>query len=1164
MTRINKMVMHGFKSFAKRTEVQFSPTFNCVLGPNGSGKSNILDALCFVLGKSSAKSMRVEKSANLIYNGGKTKKPAPSAEVSIYFDNSKKEFPADSPEVKITRIVKQNGQGVYKINDETCTRTQILELLSLAKIDPDGYNIILQGDIIKLIDMQPIERRQIIEEIAGIGLYEDKKQKAMNELDKVESKLKEAEIILTERESYLKELKKERDQARKYKELDSKIMINKATALHRQVQKKEAEKEELDERAAKNNTTLTEANKQSEDLRKEIEGLKRQIEEINQEIERKGEKEQLSLHKEVETLKVELATKKARMENCKDEIAKIKTRKDNLNANIEEIEGKIRQAEDERKETDRQIAQRKKEEREIDARLDQFRKKNKLEDAEKIDKEIDALDKKAEALQKSATELRQQQQDMLREKDRIEFQIQAVDEKIEKVLSIEKENKDQINALKQKKAEFKKAAMELSELQAGESSMSAELGDARRRMLEANEELSKLNARQVQIQEKLGANTAVKTILENKNRFKGVYGTVSELGEVNSKYALALEVAAGPKIKSIVVENDRVAAECIAHLKKNRLGIATFLPLNKIRPKPEQQGAKQMLDQPGVHGLAVGLINYDPKFDSVFRYVFESTLIVENLETARKLGIGSAKMVTLDGDMAELSGAMTGGFRQKREGLGFSEKEVGDAIKQHEKLQAEMGSRISSLEKKKKDAEEKIVRLREFKASLEGEIITMEKTLHLDAGDMDVNKKVKSELKDKTKEIDERLDSLLKRISENNRELANNKIKRQELRDKISQLRSPTLIAELNAFEQKRREIRESLIKHEAEISNIGIQIDNMLTPEKENILKIIRQHDNETEAFEAETGTLKTYIAEREGVLKEKEVKERQFYSQFKDLFNKRAKISDDASKREAKMYALNDDIRKTEHKINTINLELARVNTELEGMKRESAQYEGVQIDHEKSDMQLAREINQFEQMVQNLGAVNLRALEIYDTAENEYNELQKKKDMLEKEKGDVMALMTEIEGKKTVLFMKTLEALQAEFQKIFSQLLTKGEASLVLESPENPFEGGLLINVRLTGTKFLDIRSLSGGEKTMTALAFLFAVQEYEPASFYVLDEVDAALDKKNSEKLSELIKTYADKAQYIMISHNDGILTSADVLYGVSMNEHGISDVVSLKI
>ncbi len=1164
MTRINKMVMHGFKSFAKRTEILFGPEFNCVLGPNGSGKSNILDALCFVLGKSSAKSMRVEKSANLIYNGGKTKKPSPQAEVSIYFDNTKGMFPTEAKEVKVTRLVKKNGQGVYKINDETRTRTQILELLSLAKINPDGYNIILQGDIIKLIDMTPSERRQIIEEIAGISVYEDKKQKAVNELEKVEGKLKEAEIVLTERETYLKDLKKERNQAQKYKELDSKITVNKATALYRQMQKKQAEKEELDERIAKHQKTLNKANAQAEELRKQTAELKKQVEEINKEIEQKGEKEQLALHKEVESLKIGIATDKSRMENCKDEISKIKTRKDNLKESLTEVEEKIKESTENKKDISAQIQQKKKEEKDIGARLEQFRKKNKLEDAEKIEKEIDELDRKAEEIQKNTQETRQRQQELLREKDRIEFQIQAIDEKIEKVLEIEKENKEQIQILKQKKTEFKKASMELSQLQAEESSMAAEMGDARRKMLEANEELSKLNARQAQIQEKMGANIAVKKILENKNRFKGVHGTVSELGEVNSKYALALEVAAGPKIKSIVVENDRVAAECISYLKKNRLGIASFLPLNKIRPKPEAPNIGGLAKQQGVHGKAVDLISYDSKFDKVFRYVFESTLVIESLDTARKIGIGNAKMVTLDGDVSELSGAMTGGFRQKREGLGFSEKEVADSIKRYQKAQAEMGQKVSSLENKKKDAEDKIVRLRELKAELEGDIIKMEKSLHLESGDIDVNKKVKAELKQNLKKAEDEIDKVLAKVSESNRELAQNKINRQELRDKISKLRSPTLLAELNAFEEKKREIRETAIKLDSELGNTEIKLSTMLLPEKENINRILKQHDKETEAFKTEIKELQENLDIKEKELKEKEKKEKQFYAQFKDLFNKRTKLSDDQSKKEAKIYSLNDDIRKTEYKINSINLELARINTEVGGMKKEFEQYEGVEVDHEKSDLQLTREINQFERMVSDLGTVNLRALEIYDTVEKEYKELQQKKGSLEKEKDDVLMLMEEIEGKKKVLFLKTLEALQAEFQKIFSQLLTKGDASLVLENEENPFEGGLLINVRITGKKFLDIRSLSGGEKTMTALAFLFAVQEYEPASFYVLDEVDAALDKKNSEKLAQLVKSYCDTAQYIMISHNDGILTEANTLYGVSMNEHGVSDVVSLKI
>ena len=217
MTKINSIILRGFKSFANKTELIFGPKYNVVLGPNGSGKSNILDSLCFVLGKGSTKSLRAEKSANLIYNGGKSKKAAKEGEVSIYFDNTGKTFPTDEAEVKVTRIVRPSGQSIYRINDKARTRQQILELLSLARINPDGYNIILQGDIVRFVEMSGEERRQIVEEIAGISVYEEKKEKALRELEKVDVKISEAEIILKERETYLKELKKDRDEAMKYR-----------------------------------------------------------------------------------------------------------------------------------------------------------------------------------------------------------------------------------------------------------------------------------------------------------------------------------------------------------------------------------------------------------------------------------------------------------------------------------------------------------------------------------------------------------------------------------------------------------------------------------------------------------------------------------------------------------------------------------------------------------------------------------------------------------------------------------------------------------------------------------------------------------------------------------------------------------------------------------
>ncbi|MBI2130127.1 AAA family ATPase, partial [Candidatus Woesearchaeota archaeon] len=303
MTKINKIVMHGFKSFAKHTELEFGEKFNCILGPNGAGKSNVLDALCFVLGKSSSKSLRAEKSSDFIYNGWKTKKASPYAEVSIYFDNSKKTFPSNEREVKISRIVKQNGQSKYKINDKTMTRQQVLDLLNMARIDPDGYNIVLQGDIVRFTEMPTEERRKIIEEIAGISVYEDKKHKAELELQKVDERLNEANVILKERETYLKELKKDRDQASKYKELNDKIRQNKATYIYIQIERENKRKKELDEKILKHREQVEALQRNISNLKNDILDKEAEIKKITEEVEKRGYKD--SLDSEIQQLKVD-------------------------------------------------------------------------------------------------------------------------------------------------------------------------------------------------------------------------------------------------------------------------------------------------------------------------------------------------------------------------------------------------------------------------------------------------------------------------------------------------------------------------------------------------------------------------------------------------------------------------------------------------------------------------------------------------------------------------------------------------------------------------------------------------------------------------------------------------------------------------------------------
>jgi len=1163
MTRINRLSMKGFKSFAKFTEFLFGPKFNVILGPNGSGKSNVLDALCFVLGKASAKSLRAEKSANLIYDGGKTKQGANSGEVSIYFDNQDKTFPTEEKEVKITRIIRQNGQSIYRINDQSRTRQQITDLLNIAKINPDGYNIILQGDIIRFCEMHTLQRRELIDEISGISIYEEKKHKALLELEKVDQKLNDAELVLQERKTYLKELKKDRDQALKFKEMNDKIKTFKASLLKLQIDKTEGEKTDVQRKLEEGKKSLEKVNKEIDELKADNEKKKKQVEALAKEIEEKGEVEQVNLNKEIETLKIELTRKNSRVDNVKVEIGRIIKRRGDLKKALKDTDEKIAELTEEKSRLEKELKKKSEEREKLNKKVDEFKEKNKLDDIANIDSKIENIDKNAEELQKKINGLREQQHDAIRNKDSVQHQINTVEEQIKKVQEIEKEHLKEIEELKNKRDEFKKITIELNKRLNEDSSLAAQMGSSKDKIASLQGKLAELRAREISIKEVSLGDVAVKEIIKQKNKMRGVYGTVAELGNVDNKYAMALEVAAGPRLKSIVVEDDKVAADCIKYLKEHKLGIATFLPLSKIKAKPIDENINELAKSRGSYGLAIDLVEFEPKFKKVFEYIFADTIIVENIDAARRLGIGKAKYATIDGDKAEISGVMEGGFR-KRKGLGFKEKELDKDLQQNENALSELEETLRVLEKTRSENEDKITELREKKASLDGEIIKTEKSLHLEPTDLEVNKAKKEECKKEMESAEKQIDEAVGKISIVNKELAQLKIEKQNLRAKITELRDPALIAEISTFEEKLRGINESIVQINTEVKNISSQISTLYEPEKEKTGMILKQLDKEEENFNEELKKLSHTIKEIQGVLKEKEEQAKAFYAKFKSLFKQQSDINGEIQKNEVTVGKKQEQSRDIEIKNNTASIKFAEINASLETLNQEFQQYEGVTLDLEKNEQQLRYEISKFEKLKQEIGYVNMRALDVYEEIEKAYNDLLEKKQSLTKEREDVTRMVQAIEGRKKELFMKTFNFINENFKKIFGLLSTKGDANLELENEENPFEGGLTIKVKISSMKFLDIRSLSGGEKTMTALAFIFAIQEHEPASFYVLDEVDAALDKRNSEKLAKLIRKYSDRAQYVMISHNDGIISQADNLYGISMNEEGSSKVVSLKI
>jgi chromosome segregation protein len=853
------------------------------------------------------------------------------------------------------------------------------------------------------------------------------------------------------------------------------------------------------------------------------------------------------------------------METLKSEIEKVKARRDELLKANKELFDKIKFIEEEKQELGESVKQAHTNLLQVDERIGEFKRKHSMEDASKLDEEITELDKKSEVLQEELGKLREEQQQLLREKDRIDVRVEQADERIAKVLQAEKGNKEQLDTLKSRQDAFKQATKELQVSLAEDANLAGVISAGRQQVGRLTDELTKLQAQNASVKEGAAGGIAIQKILEQRQKLKGVIGTVAELGSVKQEHQLALEIAAGGRITGIVVEDDKIASECIAFLRQNQHGVATFLPMNKLRAPDPDPNIVKLKSHEGVIGIATDLIEYDKRYDLVFRYVFGNTLVISSIDVARKIGVGKVRMVTLQGDMIETSGAMQGGFRPKaRTGMGFAQKELTDRI---ERLQNELADKetvVARAEQKRRDNEQLIERLREHKATLEAQIITLEKTLHLDSQDLDLNKEEKKKLAAESKQLEHRIDDIVMKVSTANRELAQLKIRKQQLREQMTSLRSPQVLAQLASFEEKRQSMKDHIEELKLKIRTNEGQIASVLGPESERIKTILKQQDKESEQFTKEQEEIQAQLKKIQHDLAEREQAEEKFMQQFKELFTQRQHASDEINKLERDIEKQLSSIKDMDAKNTGYALELARLKAELAGLQEERSQYEGVEPFTEKSDEECLVEIKEFERMLSNIGAVNMRALEIYDAVEREYNELVQKKDMLGKEREDVLLLIAEIDSKKKDIFMRTFTELNENFKRIFLSLSAKGDAYVELDDEKDIFNNGVSIKVRLVGKKFMDIRSLSGGEKTMTALAFLFAVQEYRPASFYVLDEVDAALDKHNSEKLAKLVRAYCVRAQYIVISHNDSVISEADTLFGVSMNEHGISKVTSLKI
>ncbi len=1188
MSYIKRLKLKGFKSFANPTVLTFEKGFNTVVGANGSGKSNIFDALCFVLGRLSSKELRTEKLGNLVFNGGKNLKPAKEAEISIYLSNEDRELlNVDLDEVKVSRVVSNKGQSKYLLNNEKVTRTEIVEILGRASIDPDGYNIILQGDIMRIVNMTPVERRGLIEEISNISGYEDKREKAVKKLDKVELDLKEADLLMEEKTKYIKELKSEKEQAEKYNKAKEEFRFNGLLLIKSKIIRNKTLKVKKEEELQAKEEKLGEFRAKLDEFEKESKSIDDKVQSLEKEIEIKSHQDFISLTNRITEIESELKSLNEKKAENKKSVEEIKGRDKNIRETISKTKSEIEKLESEIKTLDSKKQKIESSLKEIEGKLSVVKKGVSSDSFDKIDEiesELDSLNSK-----KHDKNLIRQDNSIQVEK--LNTKLEHLEEERKKIESLNQTNKDQFKELDKLRVELKKLIISVSEKTNKDSETSSKLSKLQ---IEYEEILSEHNRMRMKLdssREANASNKAVDTILKFKDRDSNIFGTVAQLASVPEKYSLALETAAGRSLFNIVVNDDKSAVKYINYLKDNRVGSATFLPLNKVNAKFKLDDS--VLNKKGVIDYALNLIKFDKRYENIFHLIFGDLLVIEKVEDARGIGIGDYKMITLDGDLVTKSGAMSGGFKSRKQGLGlFKDDKLEKRASEIESRIISLKSSIDLLKDDKGTLEKEIYDLRHKKIEVEGEIAKFEKILSIEgrdsksiSNDIEAIFSDKSVIENSLKKTDKEMEDIDSKI----KVLTSKKL---ELRGGAGNSQG-SILSQITKLEEERDKIREELRDVTSQVDSRNMKLKSVLKPEITNLDKILIEAAKSLDKLTESLKVLDEKVSSLNSELKEKREREKELSKGYKSLIAERDKLRENKKKLEVKYekefegfdkikevcaqlrYAISDYDNLNANLDEELEVFYNQVKVELvgedednnEGIKELENLLSEVEDKIKKGSIdvkELQNKVNNLKTRLSSFGSINMKAVEVYDKLKEEFDNLLRKRETLNEEKAEILIFIGEMDEKKKERFMETFNKLKGHFIDTFAKLSTKGVVELNIENEDDLFNSGVEIKVRLSEKNYLDIKSLSGGEKTITAVAFIFAVQEFSPASFYILDEIDAALDIMNCEKLGKLIKSNAHKAQYIVVSHSEHFIQSSETIYGVTMDSNKISSVVSLDL
>ena len=1161
--------INGFKSFGDKVYIDFNRGITSIVGPNGSGKSNILDAVLWVLGEQSYKNIRAKESQDVIFSGGKEKKPATKAEVSLIIDNSDRYLDLDNDTVKITRRIHISGENEYLINDTKSKLKEIGTLFLDTGIGKTAYSVIGQGKVERIINSSPKEIKSIIEEAAGIKKLQANRIEAQKNLANIEINLDKVEFILNETRENKNKIEKQAELAQKYIDLkDEKSALAKGIYITELEQKEknlvenedirvksQEESSVLQEKFDKTLNRLNTIDLEKEEVKKQkilIDSRNKELKDIisTKEKEQAVTRERLDNFKKDKLLKEEYGLHLvSKIEKKLEEINTLIAKKDELSKNILEMEAANKEFE--RKITDLEaiklekndlIESRNKKIRDLE--LEKQLSSNEIENNErKLKSSLDEV----ESLKKELDETTKKEIANNEEKDLLSSQIEAKQEELTKT---EERNEFLVNQLSEISKTINKLSQDIREYEYQEKTSSGKL-EALVRMEENNEGFFK----------------SVKEVLNSG--ISGIDGVLISLIKFDDKLAKAIEAAVSGNLQDIIVEDKEVAKKCIAFLTERKVGRASFLALDTIKvSRREFKG-----NIPGVLGLAADLVSAEDKYKKVVDFVFGGLLIVENIDVATDIlnkNLFAGNIVTISGELVSSRGRITGGenqkssinqiFERKKEIKILEEKvtNLKSKIVEESKRREDLSIRLENYENEidKIDSLEDSIRkkielLKKDFENLSEKSERISKELRSIKFNIDDAEKYKTSYQDRINSSVSNIEEIEKHINSLRKDLEADELTLKETLTNIDELNkqfSDTRIIFLNnknSIEQFERDIiskenENSDLKDEKEKnSNVVMELSQNIEELEENEEQLQKEIEEHIKIYNSENRDIE--------VLNERE----------NNLSNEERELSKDKSKLETDLLHSNDRLEKITEVIEKIKTDIENINEKLTELTDVTAKT--VEVEKLKSSKDYLRSL---ENKINNFGDVNLLAINEFKELKEKYDYLARERDDVVKSRKQVMDLIQEIDERIHEDFHTTYENINENFNKMCEETIKNTEGRLNIINPEDFDNCGIEIFVKFKNKKKQPLSLLSGGEKSMVAIAFIMAIFMYKPSPFTFLDEIEAALDEKNTKNLLGKLRDFTDKSQFILITHNKETMKESDSIFGVTMNkEIGISKIVS---